>query len=230
MFGIASLSRNKIGKLEFSIILMVTLLTVTILGSRSSIILLFAISIIVFLRQFDLKSSIIPFVIILPSALYAITNYIDFQSSAFYRLQTLINFGSDGSLSSRRELFASTFDRIDSNPFCLIVSCHAPEGAYAHNFISLIEHFGFIGLLLFASTFFAVSIRWRQIIRSDFFPLFLYATISIIITRAWVSPVFWVYLGIALFVILHRNSTNRRTMPCVATSFERAPKAVQMKS
>lgn len=226
LFCIASLSRKQIGKIEFFLFLTVGLLTVTLLGSRSAMAMLAATSIIIFARRFSLKSKLVSLILTLPAALYALTEYVDFQSPAFNRLQSLFNLGSDASLSYRSQLFSHFFDKLDTNPLCFLVSCHAPRGNYAHNFLSVIEHFGAIGLLLFGSISFAVVMRWRFVIRSDFFPLFLFATISLIFTRAWVSPVFPIYLGIALFVALQRDP-SRRVSQVVSTSYQYAPKAFQ---
>ena len=204
MFGIASLSRREISGIEFLIIFYSCLFTVTFLGSRSAMILFSVIAIFIFLRRFPIRTKLGILVVGTPIMVYAALKYVDFESPAFQRLSTIFNILADSSLDYRIAQVSNFSDNLVNKPVCFFISCHTPEGLYTHNFISIIEHFGFLGVSVFSLIVLTSLSKWRIVIQSNLIALFVFSFTSITFTRAWVSPVFPVFLAINLFFLLTR--------------------------
>lgn len=210
MFCLASLSRQRIREMEFFIFLALGLLVVALLGSRSAVIWLFIVSFFIFINRFKTSSKFISLFIAFPILSY-LYYYIEENSRAFNRLNSLYDLENDESLSIRIEYFSNFFNRFYSEPKCIIISCHSPEGHYAHNILSVMEHFGIIGASLFIFIFLAAARRWKNILHLNAIPLFIFTAASVLFTRAWVSTVFPIFLGISLSILMAGKKRSLQT-------------------
>lgn len=207
MAGIAYLSRRCINVIEFLFFSVVCFVIVAFLGSRSAM-ALFLIS--VTLLGVGKIHPVLLLTLASVSVFFGSVGFLNIEQMdipALNRFKSLLEFSTrqDSSLSAREQIFQNSLDRLDSSTSCLLFGCHAPTGSYAHNFLSVVEYFGafgFFGVLTLLCISLLALVSCRQWV---YIPLFFFLLLSLTLTRAWVSPVFPIFIGLMIFLVVHRS-------------------------
>lgn len=207
-----SLALNKSIKLIYSILALVILF---IVGGRSDL-LVFIATLFIYKYLFEKKDvlyiilAIIPFLIL--SLLFFNLSFL--KETKFY---FLISGEQDGSLELREIIFRKTIENLYSqfligNPNKIITTDFgAPElynnvGAYAHNIFSAWQFYGFLFFLviifyIFITTREVLNISFRgrgeglDVILKFFILLFIFSTISLLITKSIIYYPLWLSMG-----------------------------------
>jgi len=160
-----------------------------------------ALSIVIFFKSFNILTKVGVVVVATPLIVWWAGTFVDFNSPAFQRLASLFTLGEDNSLQDRLYFFSVFFEKLYSYPACIVVPCHAPSGEYVHSFLSIFEYFGLVGALVIFVLVIHAVLNIKLVWRSNIFGIFLFSAISMIATRAWVSPVFAILVGILLAMV-----------------------------
>lgn len=211
MLSLVMLARKGIRAYEFAIILSVTFYILAFLGSRASIVVFFVAAMLAAsVRGGGIKyytSMVVILVLGCALAFYYLVENLD----VFSRLNTLLNLGTDESLLTRLEFVNTFIYRLSDDVTCLLIPCQPEPGRYFHGLLSLIEYFGVAGLLVILSMFGFFAVRPRMFLSQWYSGLFIYALISSLMFRAWVSPVYAAVFAIMmiLFASVLTNISSR---------------------
>ncbi len=202
LLSLSVMSRKLISAAEFVVIVLMALLVLVFLGSRTSIVI-FIVGSAISARSHGISTKLAVLLLMLgsPAAYFAFPK-INWDSSAFSRAQTLLNISADESRRTRDTFQQNLIDRLAENPSCFFVPCQPDVGEYQHGMLSVIEYFGLGGILVIAFTIFAVAYRGDFLRKQWFFAIFSYALICCLLARAWISPVFPVLIAYAAFSMM----------------------------
>jgi hypothetical protein len=182
------------------------LVAMMMLGSRASVIVfgfiaLLSISIVNLDNRYKLSikhiiTSLILIILIIYSFFYI------FNETITYRMETLIDLGNDQSAMSRNILLEIYLSSISTDPTCLIIACQPPIGNYSHNIFSIIQYFGFVGIILIISGSILIGLAFSKGWKPWGITIFAYSLIQLIFFRAWTSMIFPIIIAYLIFAFL----------------------------
>lgn len=208
LFSIAYMCRERIPSWELSIVFGLSLVVIFLLGSRTTLVFYpFAVAFLIG-RNVSAKGALLWAVALGGSLYYAFRDFVDLNSGAFFRFNSLFVMGQDRSGAVRDTIRQDMLDRIEENPECLIIACHPEAGLYDHSVLSVIQHFGIFGIAFLIFFFVIGFLRFRFIIAQWYFPILVYCTVSLVLSRAWLSVIFPVFIGLMLAALFARSKMS----------------------
>lgn len=199
LVGLAMLSRHRIRSLEYLAITLACAFCLMFLGSRASMALFAAVAVGGFFLRFRTGKSLIAGLAIGPAVAYfSISNLEVMTSKAFARFVSIFSLGNDQSLDRRGQFLQERLEVWSDNPLCLIVPCPGSPGHYIHNALSLVEHFGIVGVAILLMALLVILMNVGRLSSQPAVLVLGYLFVSFAVARAWVSPVFPVFLAFIL--------------------------------
>jgi hypothetical protein len=212
LFSVAYLCREKMPSWEFALVLGLSFTIIFLLGSRTT--LLFYPIAVVFLvgKHTSLFGAVAWIFAFIFGAYYWAGDSIDLESGAFFRAQTLFALEADESARVRGQIREQMFARFNESPECFIISCQPEQTHYEHSVLSVIQYFGLAGIIFLIVSCAVLVAKFRFFWRQWYFPILVYCTISLLLSRAWITVTFPVFLAIILAPFFTRErfgSSNR---------------------
>ena len=205
MFSISYLCRDKLPSWEFVVVLGLSLMVIILLGSRTTMVF-YPFSVVFLIgKRGSLLGAFGWSVALLGGAYYWLKDSLDIESGAFFRFQTFFSTGTDESTTARDLFLEDMLNRLNENLECFIISCHPENGHYVHSILSVVQHFGFAGLVFLVGVIVVSALNIRFFKQQWFLPVFVYCLISILMSRAWVSLTFPVFLAMILVPVFARS-------------------------
>lgn len=204
-FSIAYLCRERIPSWEFSAVLGMSVVVIFLLGSRTTLVF-FPVAVLFFIgRHVSIRGFFIWAGVIGAISAVMLKGKLDLESGAFFRFFSLISFQGDESGIVRDEFRSQMISRMSENPTCFLVACHPEAGNYDHSVLSVIQYFGFFGLLFLVISTVVAIIRIRYYFKQWYFPLFVYCSLSLIFSRAWVGVIFPIFVPMIIDGVFSLN-------------------------
>lgn len=212
LFSLSYLCREKIPGWEFATVFGLSVVVIILLGSRTTIILYpFAVAFLV-VRQFSISAAIGWSVVLGAGAFYWLKDTVDLESNAFFRLNTLFSLSSDESEVVRDMFRNQMLDRIMDHPECLLLACPPEQGAYDHSIFSVIQYFGFAGIIFLIFSIFLCIVKFPYFVKQWYFPIFIYCVLALSMSRAWVALVFPVFVAFVVDAALASSPRRRKSV------------------
>ncbi|MCA0207171.1 MAG: hypothetical protein LCH92_22740 [Proteobacteria bacterium] len=212
LLSLAYLCRDKLPSWEFVVVVGLSVVVIVLLGSRTTLAFYpFAIAFLIG-RHVSFRATLAWSALLGAGAFYWLRDRLDFESGAFFRLNTLFSFSNDESATVRDSIRDQMLARINDNPECLFLACHPEQGWYEHSVLSVVQHFGFAGIFFLLSSVFLGIIRFRYFWRQWYFPIFIYCAVALLLSRAWVSVVFPVFLAFLMDAALASSPRRRKSV------------------
>jgi hypothetical protein len=213
MFSISYLCRDKLPSWEFAVVLGLSLLVIFLLGSRTTLAFYpFSVAFLIG-KRVSLLGAFGWSVALLGGAYYWLKDSLDVESGAFFRVQTFFSTEVDESARVRDLFREDMLKYFNENPECFIVSCHPEQGHYDHSVLSVVQHFGFAGLVFLVGVIAVTALNFRFFKQQWFLPILVYCAISLVMSRAWLSVTFPVFLALILVPFLVRSKLAKTSQP-----------------
>lgn len=194
------------------LILFFGFMLILLLGSRSTMLFMFASLVVSFLLSSGSKFKIkFHDLIILGVGFFSIGYYVLDNVEMFYRLVSILDLEGDSSKVARSELQLEFLEKLD-NPRCFLFGCGVKEvGSYVHNILSIWQLFGIISFAIFTLLVFVTSVvlfvrRYRF---QYIYPLFIFCCLQLFFSRSVVSLVFPLLFAICIYVVFNFRSVQR---------------------
>lgn len=213
MFSISYLCRDKLPSWEFAVVLGLSLTVIILLGSRTTMVFYPFSAAFLIGKRGSLLGAFGWSVALLGGAYYWLKDSLDIESGAFFRFQTLFSTGADESATVRDLFLENMLIRLNENPECFIISCHPENGQYVHSILSVVQHFGFAGLVFLVGVIVVSALNITFFKQQWFLPILVYCAISVVMSRAWVSVTFPVFLALILVPFLARSKLAKTSQP-----------------
>ncbi len=210
LLSLAYLCRDKLAAWEFVVVFGLSVVVIILLGSRTTLAFYpFAVAFLIG-RHVSFRATLAWSAVLGAGAFYWLKDSLDFESGAFFRLNTLFSFADDESASVRDGIRDQMLDRINDNPECLFLACHPEQGWYDHSVLSVVQHFGFAGIVFLIGSIFLGLVKFRYFRKQWYFPIFIYCAVALLLSRAWVTVVFPVFVAFVVDAALPSSSGRRK--------------------
>lgn len=209
LLSLAYLCREKLPSWEFVLVFGISVVVIFLLGSRTTLAFYpFAVAFLL-IRQVSFKGAIGWAAFLGGAAFYGLRDIVDTGSAAFFRFNSLFSLDNDQSAIVRAEIRELMLARMNYHPECFIISCHPENGWYDHSIFSVVQHFGLAGIVVLIGALILSIVRFRYLSQQWYFPIFVYCAVSLLLSRAWVSIVFPVFIAFLLDAALSASEKGR---------------------
>jgi hypothetical protein len=222
LFSIAYLCRERLRSWEFIVVFGLSLVVIFLLGSRTTLVFYpFSIAFLIG-RRVSLRGTLAWGAVLGGIAYYWTYDRLDFESGMFFRVNTLFSLGTDESAAVRNSIRDGMLERMNENPECFLIACHPEQGLYDHSVLSAVQHFGLAGIVFLLASALIGLLRFRYITKQWYLPVLVYCAVSLVLSRAWITVVFPVFLALIIDAVLGGAALTRGSRE------ERDPRQLQI--